>query len=67
MSADAHDPEPQPPREPLAEDCCGGGCAPCVYDRYYAALERYREAHRLWRQRNPAHDADFRSQDDHNK
>jgi hypothetical protein len=57
MNGDPADPEPQPPREPLPDDCCGGGCAPCVYDRYYDALEHYREAHRLWRLRNPAYDA----------
>ena len=49
----AADPEPVPPREPLAEDCCGGGCAPCVYDLYIEALERYREALRVWQLRQP--------------
>ena len=38
------DPKPVPPREPLPEDCCGGGCANCVYIRFGVALERYREA-----------------------
>ena len=56
MTAGTADPEPQPPREPLPEDCCGGGCVPCVYDRYYDALERYEAAHREWRLRNPAYD-----------
>jgi hypothetical protein len=49
----AGEPEPQPPREPLPEECCGGGCSPCVYDRYYDALERYREALRLWQIQHP--------------
>ena len=57
MTPDTADAEPQPPREPLPEDCCGGGCVPCVYDRYYDARERYEEAHRQWRLRNPAYDA----------
>ena len=53
MTGDPADPKPQPPREPLAEECCGGGCAPCVYDRYYDALERYRESLRVWQLRHP--------------
>ena len=52
------DPRPLPPREPLAEECCGGGCAPCVYDRYYEALERYRETLRLWQLRQPEPERD---------
>jgi hypothetical protein len=60
MSVDPTDPRPTPPLEPLPEECCGGGCDPCVYDRYYDALERYREALRLWQLRQPA-DADTKS------
>jgi hypothetical protein len=44
---------PQPPREPLREECCGGGCDPCVYDRYSDAMERYRDALQAWRLRHP--------------
>jgi hypothetical protein len=40
---------PTPPREPDASDCCGEGCINCVYDRYEAALERYRDALSRWR------------------
>jgi Oxidoreductase-like protein, N-terminal len=46
------DPKPMPPIEPSPEECCGGGCAPCVYDRYYDALTRYRENLRLWELRH---------------
>lgn len=49
----ADDPQPQPPREPLPEECCGGGCEPCVFDRYSVALERYQEALRAWQERHP--------------
>lgn len=51
MSPD--DPRPLPPREPAREECCGGGCEPCVFDRYYDALERYRDALQSWLQRHP--------------
>jgi hypothetical protein len=47
------DPRPEPPREPALEECCKGGCDPCVFDRYYEALERYREALRLWELQHP--------------
>jgi hypothetical protein len=47
------DPMPQPPREPLPEECCGGGCDPCVYDRYSDAMERYRDALQAWQARHP--------------
>jgi len=47
------DPRPLPPREPTPEECCGGGCEPCVFDRYYQALERYQEALGSWLLRHP--------------
>ena len=47
------DVEPVPPIEPQPEDCCGGGCANCVYIRYGLAMERYHEAFCAWRIRNP--------------
>ena len=47
------DPKPQPPRELDPDECCNRGCYPCVYDRYYDALEKYREALRLWESRHP--------------
>jgi hypothetical protein len=49
----AADPRPLPPREPALEECCGGGCSPCVFDRYADALERYREALQSWLGRHP--------------
>ena len=59
MTCDAgSDPRPEPPREPLPEECCGRGCEPCVYDGYYDALERYREALRLWELRHPPSSAE---------
>lgn len=59
MTQDAGaDPRPQAPREPSPEECCGRGCDPCVYDRYYGALERYREALRLWQSRHPEEGGD---------
>jgi len=54
MSSSPEDPRPTPPREPLPEECCGGGCSPCVYDRYYDALKRYEEMLGLWRLRHPS-------------
>jgi len=50
----ADDPRPEPPREPLPEECCGGGCTPCVFDRYSDALERHQESLRAWFERHPA-------------
>ena len=47
------DPRPIPPREPALEECCKGGCEPCVFDRHYAALERYRDALQAWLDRHP--------------
>ena len=52
LSPDA-DPRPLPPREPALEECCKGGCEPCVFDRYYEALERYRDALDAWLERHP--------------
>ena len=31
------------PTPPADDDCCGGGaCNPCVWDRYYAELKKWR-------------------------
>jgi hypothetical protein len=54
----AADPRPLPPREPALEECCGGGCSPCVFDRYADALERYREALQSWLGRHPEASSD---------
>jgi hypothetical protein len=50
---DASDPRPVPPREPTSEECCQRGCDPCVYDRYYDALERHQQALDAWLKRHP--------------
>jgi hypothetical protein len=47
------DPMPLPPAQPDLGDCCGSGCNPCVFDLHDAAMERYREALRAWRERHP--------------
>jgi len=49
-----NDPRPEPPREPEAWECCGSGCDPCVYDRYWDALYRYEEELAAWTQRHPS-------------
>jgi hypothetical protein len=51
--APADDPRPQPPTEPALEDCCRGGCSPCVFELYEEALERYERALADWRARHP--------------
>ena len=45
------DSRPLPPREPALEECCGSGCEPCVFDRYYEALDRYQAALQAWLER----------------
>jgi hypothetical protein len=50
---DPADPAPRHPSEPDAADCCGEGCARCVYDIHEEALERYRRAQDAWRARHP--------------
>ncbi|MES2129504.1 MAG: oxidoreductase-like domain-containing protein [Pseudomonadota bacterium] len=42
------DPRPQPPEQPLPEDCCRSGCMPCVFDLYEEALTRYELALQAW-------------------
>ena len=48
----ADDPQPQRPSEPDPADCCGEGCARCVYDVYEAALARYEQELAAWRERH---------------
>lgn len=31
------------PQKPLPMDCCGSGCARCIYDIYEEHLARYNE------------------------
>ncbi|RBP48861.1 oxidoreductase-like domain-containing protein [Arenicella xantha] len=32
---------PPKPERPAPEECCGGGCVPCVYDYYYDAMAKW--------------------------
>jgi hypothetical protein len=51
------DKPPVRPIEPDPGDCCGEGCANCVFDVYEAALARHEAALAAWRARNPDDDA----------
>ncbi|MGI9273584.1 MAG: oxidoreductase-like domain-containing protein [Endozoicomonas sp.] len=31
------------PERPADDECCGGGCSPCVWDRYNDQLSRWLE------------------------
>jgi hypothetical protein len=33
---------PEPPEEPLPDNCCGRGCETCVFITYYVALDAWR-------------------------
>jgi hypothetical protein len=54
------DPPPEPPVRPANDECCGGGCNPCIFDLYEDAFERYQEALAAWRARNPQRDPNAR-------
>jgi len=41
-------PKPEPPREPEPAECCQSGCDPCVYDRYWDAVEKFEQAMLEW-------------------
>jgi oxidoreductase family protein len=49
----ANDPPPAPPVRPDNDECCGGGCSPCIFDVYEDARERYEAALAAWHARNP--------------
>jgi len=46
------DPRPVPPARPDPEDCCGGGCSPCIFEQYDEAMERYEQALERWSERH---------------
>jgi len=48
------DPRPLPPKEPALEDCCGTGCAICVFDTYQIALENFERDLAAWEARHAA-------------
>jgi hypothetical protein len=45
---------PEPPEEPLASDCCGSGCATCVYDIYDQQRAQYEQALTAWKEKHGA-------------
>lgn len=50
-------PLPAPPYKPEPYECCGRGCAPCIFDYYQDALDRYEAALRAAGQDVPAQTA----------
>jgi hypothetical protein len=51
-----NDPPPVPPHRPDNDECCGGGCNPCIFDAYEDARERYEAALAAWRARHGIRD-----------
>lgn len=47
------DPRPQLPDKPAADECCGGGCAPCVLETYEDERSEYHGRMVEWFGRNP--------------
>eukprot|EP00922_Rhytidocystis_sp_ex-Travisia-forbesii_P012248 GHVS01018478.1.p1 GENE.GHVS01018478.1~~GHVS01018478.1.p1 ORF type:complete len:254 (-),score=47.62 GHVS01018478.1:198-959(-) len=41
-------PPPVAPIQPAPDECCGGGCCPCILDIYYQELEEYQEKLAAW-------------------
>ncbi|MES2026603.1 MAG: oxidoreductase-like domain-containing protein [Pseudomonadota bacterium] len=42
------DAPPVPPVRPDNDECCHGGCEPCIFDLYELEMERYRLALKEW-------------------
>ena len=53
MAIPPDDPRPTPPTRPELEECCRGGCDPCVFDLYRDELARYEATLRQWELRHP--------------
>ncbi len=53
---DAADPMPQPPEPPDINDCCGNGCAPCIFDTHDLAMDAHRQLLRAWQARQDMKD-----------
>ncbi len=47
------DPRPQLPYKPSPDECCGGGCAPCVLETYEDERSEYHGRMVEWYGRNP--------------
>ncbi|NVK58156.1 MAG: hypothetical protein HWE26_21380 [Alteromonadaceae bacterium] len=43
---------PPEPEEPHLDDCCGGGCCPCIWDIYYDRLTQWRETKQKYEEQN---------------
>lgn len=37
------------PERPNGDECCGGGCCPCIWDTYYEILGQWEEQEGLYR------------------
>lgn len=57
-SPPADDPPPTPPVRPSSNDCCRGGCDPCVFELYEEAVERYRVELKAWEARTARNKTD---------
>ncbi|KRX02855.1 hypothetical protein PPERSA_04058 [Pseudocohnilembus persalinus] len=54
--------KPIKPEEPDPEECCGQGCAVCVWDLYYEKLDKYEEELQIWESKygsTSTNDTDF--------
>jgi hypothetical protein len=52
------DPPPDQPVRPSKDDCCGGGCNPCIFELYEAEFQRYEAELQAWRERKMRREKD---------